>query len=47
MVQIEELSPYRLGTVDGTIKKKMPGKLFFYHLRVRKYFVPRGIAIFH
>ena len=30
MVQIEELSPYPLRTVDGIVKKNMPGKLFFF-----------------
>ena len=32
------LSPYRLGTFDGIIKKNMPGKLFFYHHPVPLYF---------
>jgi hypothetical protein len=31
------VSPYRLGTVDGIVKKNMPGKLFFDHWPVPLY----------
>ncbi len=41
-----------LGTVDGIIKKNMPGKLFFFSIIyqflciVCPYFVPRCVAIY-
>jgi hypothetical protein len=52
MCDYESLSPYRLGTVDGIVKKNMPGKLFFFSniyqflCNVHKYVVPRGVAIY-
>jgi hypothetical protein len=39
-IQKVRISPYRLGTVDGIIKKNMDGKLFFV-------FVKSGIPLVH
>jgi len=45
--------PYRPKSIDGIVKNKLPGKLFFFSIMkqflciVRTYFVPRGIVIYH